>query len=86
MFKSFSLNQSIIDFAKDVERAGYSVDASYGEATVKIINRAAQEVVVEFTEADAVDFIENAENLATDARVDIATALLAEAKQYTDVQ
>ncbi|MCA1800190.1 MAG: flagellar protein FlaG [Actinobacteria bacterium] len=86
MFKSFSLNQSIIDMAAQVEKSGYSVDASYGEATVKIINRETREVVVEFEEENAVDFIENAENLASDARVDIATALLAEAKQYTDVQ
>jgi len=85
MFKSFSLKNSIVEMADQVTKAGYVVEASYGEATVSIRNRAAG-IEINLDEEGAVDFIENAENLASDARVDLDTAMLAEAKQYTDVQ
>lgn len=84
MFGFDNLNQTVNEMAEKVEAAGYSVDASYGEEYVKIIRRSDQKVMTLLENEDAIRFIEDAERLATDAKTDIATTLLAEAKFYAD--
>lgn len=84
MFGTKSLTKSVEAMATQVEAAGYSVDASYGEATVKILRVSDWQVMSLLEEEAAVEFIEYAEKLATDAKTDLATALLAEAKSYVD--
>ena len=86
MFKIFEkFGTSVSNMANEVESKGYSVDASYGEESVKVVRRSDQQVVIELEGEDAVEFINYAEDLATASDVDIATALLAQAKSYVDV-
>lgn len=84
MFGIKRLKTSVKEMAAEVEAAGYSVDASYGEEYVKIIRRSDQKVMTLLEDEEAVRFIEYATKLRNDADVDIATALLAEAKSYAD--
>ena len=84
MFGLVNLSKSVNEMATKVEDAGYIVDASYGEATVKIIRLVDRATMTLLENEDAVQYIEYAEKLATDANTDIATALLAEAKSYID--
>lgn len=84
MFGSKSLAKSVTNMAAQVEAKGYSVDASYGEEYVKIIRREDQKVMSLIEGDAAVHFVEYATDLARDADIDIATALLAESKPYVD--
>jgi len=78
----FSIKASITDIANEVEQLGFDIEASYGEATVTIRNTITGEAEVTLTGEAAIDFIENAQDCASEARVDLNTAMLADARSY----
>lgn len=84
MFGFTSLKDSVTQLAQQVQQAGYSVDASYGEEYVKIIRKQDQVVTSMLDGNAATEYIDHSTSLAKAASVDITTALLAEAKAYVD--
>ena len=80
-----TMNAIVTEMAEYVRRSGYSVSVSVcmGEETVYINDEDGNDVFILMYQ-EAVDFIDRAEELATEAGVDINTALDCEAKSYVD--
>jgi hypothetical protein len=79
-----SLKNIVTDMADYVRNSGFTVTASMGEETVEIVDTN-DNTTAFFLEYDAaVEFIENAEKLATDSGLDLDTAMYCEAKSYVD--
>lgn len=80
-----TMNAIVTDMAEYVRRSGYSVSISdcMGEETVYINDKDGNDVFILMYQ-EAVDFIERAEKLATEAGTDIDDGLCCEAKSYVD--
>jgi|AntRauTorcE11898_2_1112593.scaffolds.fasta_scaffold28848_1 hypothetical protein len=79
-----TMNAIVTEMAEYVRRSGYSVEASMGEETVDIIEDASGEAVYTLMYQEATNFIKEAEVTATEAEVDLDTAMYCEAKSYVD--
>lgn len=80
-----TMNAIVTEMAEYVRRSGYSVSISdcMGEETVCINDKDGNDVFILMYQ-EAVDFIERAEKLATEAGTDIDDGLCREAKSYVD--
>jgi len=80
-----TMNAIVTEMAEYVRRSGYSVSISdcMGEETVYINDEDGNDVYTLMYQ-EAVDFIDRAEELATDSGLDIEEALYCEAKSYVD--
>jgi len=84
MFKNlFSMKAGVEEMAAAVA-TNFAVEASYGEATVVVRNKATGDAAFTLIEEAAVEFIEASENLADSTGLDLNTAMLAEAKAYVN--
>jgi hypothetical protein len=81
-----TMNAIVTEMAEYVRRSGYSVSISdcMGEETVYIIEDASGEAVYTLMYQEATNFIKEAEVTATEAEVDLDTAMYCEAKSYVD--
>jgi hypothetical protein len=80
-----TMNAIVTEMAEYVRRSGYSVSISdcMGEETVYINDEDGNDVFILMYQ-EATNFIKEAEVTATEAEVDLDTAMYCEAKSYVD--